>query len=72
MSHRRPEKKSLVVFDTRIVKVVAKHYLDFVAKPLDGKSSSLVIRAVWENGRGEGSRYPNLMVPRKDGGIVCD
>ena len=43
--------------------IVAEVYGDFEAKLPDAGYPNLVIKAGWVDGRTEGSRYPNLMLP---------
>ena len=70
-------KKALGVFDARLAYATLEHgtklrrwretvtevYLDFVAKLPDAETPILMLRATQLDGRTEGSRYPNLMLP---------
>jgi hypothetical protein len=70
-------KRALGVFDVRLTEVpfergtklrhwreiVAGVHLDFETKIPDPGPPTLLARAIWEDGRTEGSRYPNLMLP---------
>lgn len=69
-------KKALGVLDARIAtaspacgkklrywkEVIADVYSDFSAKLPDAELPTLAMRASWEDGRTEGSRYPNLLL----------
>lgn len=66
-----------MVFDARLAEVtpergtelrrwreaVAEVYSDFVVKLPDAEPTTLTLRAFQLDGRTEGSRYPNLMLP---------
>lgn len=70
-------KKALGVFDARLAttplehdtelrrlrETVAEGYSDFAARLPEARLPALIIRAGLEDGRTEGSRYPNLMIP---------
>ena len=70
-------KRALGVFDTRLANVtlergtrlrhwketVLEVHSDLEAKLPDAEPANLSSRARWVDGRTEGSRYPNLMVP---------
>ncbi|KAF9785457.1 hypothetical protein BJ322DRAFT_831444 [Thelephora terrestris] len=70
-------KKALEVFDARLAKItsehginlrhwkqiVEKHQLDFARRIPEAKMPTLAVRARREDGRTEGSQYPNLILP---------
>ena len=70
-------KRALEVFDTRLAKippensakmrhwkqVVEKLYLELAAKLPNVKTPTLARRVAGEDGRVEGSQYPNLILP---------
>ena len=70
-------KKALAVFDARLAggthehstklrhwrEIVAEVYADFEAKLPHAGFPNLTVQAGWVDGRAEGSRYPNLMLP---------
>lgn len=69
--------KALGVFDARLATASLEHgtrlghqrdavadaYSDFEAKLPEARIPVLILRALLEDGRTEGSQYPNLMVP---------
>ena len=72
-------RKALGVFDARLAtvsledgkklrhwkEVVAGVYSDFAAKLPNAELPPLATRAFWEDGRTEGSRHPNLLLPHR-------
>jgi hypothetical protein len=70
-------KKALGAFDARLTDVPPEHgaklrhwreivagvHSDFAAKLPDPEPPTFTSRAMWEDGRTEGSRYPNLLLP---------
>ena len=69
--------KALGVFDARLAttplehdtklrhlrETVAEVYSDFAARLPKARLPALIVRAALEDGRTEGSRYPNLIIP---------
>jgi len=70
-------KKTLGVFDARLAsracehgtklrhwrEIVARVHADFEANLPDAELPNLAVQAAWVDGRTEGSRYPNLLLP---------
>jgi len=70
--------RALEVFDARLADIIAPEHIaelghwretvaqvhsDFMAKLPEARVPALASRASWEDGRTEGSQYPNLMRP---------